>query len=98
MQVSPAVDTTSVTARFRTRGQWIISGTASPFAAGQTVTIHAGSTLAGPVLGTAVVSTADGTWSWRKTVPAQNTAPSSTISVESTLGFTRLAIPVNVTR
>ena len=97
VQVSPAVDTTSVTARFRTRGQWIISGTASPFSAGQTITIHSGSTLAGPVLGTAVVSTADGTWSWKRTVPAQNTAPSSTISVESTLGFTRLAIPVNVT-
>ncbi|WP_157598556.1 hypothetical protein [Phycicoccus sp. Root101] len=97
VQVTPVLDTTSVTTRFRTRGQWIITGTASPFAAGQTITIHAGPTLASPVLGTAVVSTADGTWSFKRDVPAQNTAPTPTVSVESTLGFTRLAIPVSVT-
>jgi hypothetical protein len=43
------------------------------------------------------VSTADGTWSWKKDVAARATAPNSTVSIESSLGFTRLAIPVAVT-
>ena len=73
-------------------------GTATLLSPANTVTVHNGPTLSGPVIGSpAAVNAVDGTWKVR--VKPSVVAPDATrtISIESKLGGVRLAIPVNVT-
>jgi hypothetical protein len=92
-----AADTiTIVRAQFRTRGDWRITGSNSIFGPGNTVTIHLGPTLAGPVLGTITV---DNLGTWDFVLKGVSTRPDSTntISLESTKGGQRLAVPLQIT-
>ena len=92
-----AADTiTIVRAQFRTRGDWRITGTNSIFGPGNTVTIHLGPTLAGPVLGTIAV---DNLGNWDFVLKGVSIRPdsSNTISLESTKGGQRLAVPLQIT-
>jgi hypothetical protein len=92
VQVSAVNDRLSaVTAQFRTTtAQWRVNGSAlAP--APNVVTIHLGSTLAGPVLGTAAVD-ALGLWSFRST----GGRSAATVSIESSAGAQLLAVPVTV--
>ena len=92
-----AADTiTLVRAQFRTRGDWRITGTNSIFGPGNTVTIHLGPTLAGPVLGTIPV---DNLGAWDFVLKGVSTRPdaTNTISLESTKGGQRLAVPLQIT-
>jgi hypothetical protein len=94
--VRPQVETLAVTeTRYRTRGEWRVSGT-SDLKAGQRVAIVLGSkfnaaglpTLAsarGPVLGYATVDTL-GAWTYRGTGPDPRTSATTTVTVVSTLG------------
>jgi hypothetical protein len=83
-------------AEFRTTtSQWRVDGTST--AIGATVTIHVGSTLGGPVLGTSVVAVG-GAWTLRLTNSAIQPDASRTVSIESSGGGSRLAIPVTVRR
>jgi Bacterial Ig domain len=90
-------DTITVTqAQFRTRGDWRIRGTSSIAGPGNTITIHNGPTLAGPVIGTIAV---DATGAWDFSLKGTNIRPdaTNTISVESTKGGQRLAVPLQIT-
>jgi hypothetical protein len=90
-------DTIAVTqAQFRTRGDWRIRGTSSIPGPGNTITIHNGPTLAGPVIGTIAV---DATGAWDFSLKGTNIRPdaTNTISVESTKGGQRLAVPLQIT-
>ena len=92
-----AADTLNIVrAQFRTRGDWRVTGTASIPGPGNTITIHIGSTLAGPVLGTVPV---DATGAWDFVLKGTSIRPDSTntVSVESTKGGRRLAIPLQIT-
>jgi hypothetical protein len=92
-----APDTLTVTqAQFRTRGDWRIRGTSTIPGPGNTITIHNGPTLAGPVIGTIAV---DAAGAWDFSLKGTNIVPdaSRTISIESTKGGQRLAVPVTVT-
>ena len=92
-----AADTINlVRAQFRTRGDWRITGTNSIFGPGNTVTIHIGPTLAGPVLGTIAV---DNLGNWDFVLKGVSIRPDSTntISLESTKGGQRLAFPLQIT-
>jgi hypothetical protein len=72
-------------AQFRQPNEWRVDGT-STFE-GATITIHSGSTLAGPVIGTTTVPPG-GVWTFRSTTTG---VPSNTrVSVESTGGAVRL--------
>ena len=91
--VTPQPETLVVTsAAFRSgKNEWRIDGTSS-IPAGQRITVHLGSELTGPVIGTALV---DATGAFRlrlSNVPAPARPPanvtSTRISVESTLGGT----------
>lgn len=83
-------------AEFRTTtSQWRVDGTST--AIGATVTIHVGSTLGGPVLGTSVVAVG-GAWILRLTNSAIQPDASRTVSIESSGGGSRLAIPVTMRR
>ena len=86
----------TVRAQFRTRGDWRVTGTATIPGPGNIITLHIGPTLAGPVLGTVAVDTAGG---WDFVLKGSNIRPDSTntVSVESTKGGRRLAIPLQIT-
>jgi hypothetical protein len=82
--VRPAETLTISLAQFRQPSEWRVAGTST--VNGATITIHAGSTLGGPVIGTTTV--VNGVWTFRSSttgVPANNR-----ISVESTGGAVRL--------
>jgi len=88
---------TIIQAQFRTgKRDWRIRGTDTIAGPGNTITIHIGPTLAGPILGTIAVDVA-GAWDFR--ISGSNIAPDATrtISVESSKGGVRLAIPVSIT-
>jgi hypothetical protein len=76
----------------RSKGQYEVVGTATQ-TANNTITIHQGSTLAGAVIGKATVD-ALGAWTFKGSGPAPGTP--ATISIESSRGGQRLAIPVDV--
>jgi hypothetical protein len=77
-------------ALFRSPTEWSVSGTTSVVDA--TITIHSGSTLAGPVIGTATA--VGGLWTFRDVASA---IPSSTtISVESSGGAALLGQTVTI--
>jgi hypothetical protein len=79
---------------FRTdKAEWRVEGTAT-VATANVVKIHLGSDLTGPLLGQASVD-ALGEWSLRLSNGPQPPA-SRTISIESTRGGVRLAVPVVV--
>lgn len=87
---------TIITATFRTRGDWRVRGTDSIPGPGNTITIHNGPTLDAPVLGTIAVDVAG---AWDFSLKSSRIVPSAgnTISVESTKGGKRLAIPLQIT-
>jgi hypothetical protein len=91
-------DTITITkAQFRTgKGEWNITGTTSVPGPGNTVTIHIGPTLSGPVL--AVVD-ADVTGAFKFVPKTSNIRPdaTNTVSFESTKGGKRLAVALAVT-
>jgi len=90
-----AADTlNTVRAQFRTRGDWRVTGTATIPGPENTITLHIGPTLAGPVLGTVAV---DATGGWDFVLKGSSIRPDSTntLSVESTRGGRGLAIPAN---
>jgi hypothetical protein len=95
VQISPipdVLDTTRVEFRQGNR-EWRVEGTAT-VVTGNTVKVHLGSDLTGPVLGQASVD-ALGVWSVRLSNGPQPTVD-RTISLESTRGGVKLAIPVVV--
>jgi hypothetical protein len=96
VNVVAADSITIVRAQFRTRGDWRITGTNSIFGPGNMVTIHLGPTLAGPVLGTIAV---DNLGNWDFVLKSVSIRPdsSNTISLESTKGGQRLAVPLQIT-
>lgn len=82
------------TAEFRTsKGEWRVTGTSS--VVGASVTVVIGATLDGPVLGTAAVDVT-GVWTLRLRNSPLFPDASRTISIKSSGGGTRLAIPVTV--
>lgn len=71
-----AADTlNTVRAQFRTRGDWRVTGTATIPGPGNTITLHIGPTLAGPVLGTVAV---DATGGWDFVLKGSSIRPDST--------------------
>ena len=95
MQISPVadvLDTSQVEFR-QSKAEWRIVGTAT-VVTGNTVKVHLGDDLTGPVLGQASVD-ALGAWSLRLANGPQPPA-SRTISLESTRGGVKLAIPIVV--
>jgi hypothetical protein len=93
--VSPQPETISnVTARYRTgKPEWRIDGTSS-LVAGQRVTVVLGSTLTGPVIGTATVD-ASGAFSLRPATP--NPGAVRTVSIVSATGGRLLGVTLTVT-
>jgi hypothetical protein len=87
---------TIILAQFRTRGDWRIRGTSTIPGPGNTITIHNGPTLGGPVIGTIAV---DATGAWDFSLKGTNVVPDAThtLSIESTKGGQRLAIPITIT-
>jgi hypothetical protein len=83
----------SVAAFLTSSAAWHVSGTST--VPGATITVHNGPTLAGPVIGTAVV---DATGGWAFIEAPSATAPdgSGSISIESTGGATRSPVPLTV--
>lgn len=84
-------------AQFRTvtpnvSGDWLIDGTGTP---GAVVTIHVGVTNAGPAVGTITIA-ADGRWRFSAAGSPVLPDPTSTISVQTSTGATRLAFPLVV--
>jgi K319-like protein len=95
VQISPVadvLDTSQVEFR-QSKAEWRIVGTAT-VVTGNTVKVHLGDDLTGPVLGQASVD-ALGAWSLRLASGPQPPA-SRTISLESTRGGVKLAIPIVV--
>jgi hypothetical protein len=93
--VRPQAETISqVTARYRTRGEYRISGVSS-LAAGQRVMVVLGSTLTGRTIGAAATVDAAGAFSVRATAPAPGTV--RTVSVVSSTGGRLLGAPLTVT-
>jgi hypothetical protein len=95
VQISPVadvLDTSQVEFR-QSKAEWRIQGTAT-VTTGNTVKVHLGDDLTGPVLGQASVD-ALGAWSLRLANGPQPTA-SRTISLESARGGVKLAIPIVV--
>jgi K319-like protein len=98
VQISPQADVLAAPTQveFRTsKGEWRIQGTAA-VTTGNKVIVHLGNDLTGPILGPSGGSDVDalGGWSLRINGPAPTA--SRTISIESTRGGVRLAIPVVV--
>jgi hypothetical protein len=88
--VRPAETLTITLAQFRTPSEWRVGGTST--VEGATITIHSGSTLDGPVIGTATV--AGGLWTFRSSTTG---VPASTrISVRSSGGAIRLNQAVTI--
>lgn len=75
------------------KGEWRVSATNTVI--GATVTLVVDINLTGPVLGTAMVDATDA-WALRLRNPTVTPDASRTISVKSTGGVIRLAIPVTV--
>lgn len=75
------------------KGEWRVSGTSS--AIGAQITVVIGTNLTGPVLGTATVD-ALGAWALRLRNSTVTLDASRTISIKSTGGAIRLAVPVAV--
>jgi len=95
VQISPIADVLTTTrVEFRTdKSEWRVEGTAT-VTTSNTVKIHLGNDLTGPLLGQASVD-ALGAWSLRLRSGPQPPA-SGTISLESTRGGVLLAVPVVV--
>lgn len=92
--VAAAESLAVTTAEFRTgKGEWRVTGTGS--VVGAAVTVYIGSTLNGTVLGTATVDVT-GAWTLRLRNSPLFPDASRTISVQSSGGATRLAVPVTV--
>jgi hypothetical protein len=71
-----AADTlNTVRAQFRTRGDWRVTGTATIPGPENTITLHIGPTLAGPVLGMVAV---DATGGWDFVLKGSSIRPDST--------------------
>jgi Big-like domain-containing protein len=88
---------TIIQAQFRTsKRDWRIRGTDTIAGPGNTITIHIGPTLAGPVLGTIAVDAAGG-WDFVQKGSSRSPDATNTVSVESTKGGVRLAIPLQIT-
>ena len=68
----------------RTDRSWRVDGTTNVFGPDVTITVYSGSTITGPVIGTAQVSNT-GVWSFKGTSPAGTTTPRS-ISIKSSSG------------
>jgi hypothetical protein len=95
--ISPKPDPLTTTARYRIGTKlWTVTGTATLLSPANSVTVHSGPTLAGPVVGTGPVDPTTGAWTVKVT---NNVAldPSRTVSIESKLGGVLLAVPINVT-
>lgn len=73
--------------------QWRITGAGS--VTGNTITIHLGSTLAGPVVGTATVN-AGGAWAFRDRPAQVPPGTQTTISIESSGGGVVLGFPITI--
>lgn len=82
-----------LTVRYRTRGEWRITGTSS-LAAGQRVTAVLGADLRGQVVATATVDAA-GAFDMRPTTP--NPGTTTTVSIIATTGGQALAVPITIT-
>lgn len=96
--ISPKPDPLTTTARYRTGTKlWTVTGTATLLSPANTVTVHSGPTLAGPVIGSGPVDPAAGTWAVKVSGSSVALDPTRTVSVESKLGGVLLAVPVNVT-
>jgi hypothetical protein len=88
---------TIIQAQFRTgKRDWRIRGTNTIPGPGNTITIHIGPTLAGPVLGTIAVDAAGG-WDFVQRGSSRSPDATNTVSVESSKGGVRLAIPLQIT-
>jgi hypothetical protein len=88
---------TIISAQFRTgKRDWRIRGTDTIPGPGNTITIHIGPTLAGPVLGTIAVDAAGG-WDFVQKGSSRSPDATNTVSVESSKGGVRLAIPLQIT-
>ncbi|MGW4946378.1 PKD domain-containing protein [Actinoplanes sp. NPDC004185] len=83
----------TVAARYRTRGEWRISGT-SDVLAGQAVVAVLGSDLKGVVVGRGTVD-ATGAFDLRPTTPAPGTA--TTVSIITATGGQATAVPITIT-
>jgi hypothetical protein len=90
-----AVDTIAVAdAVFRVaQNEWRIAGAGS--VTGNTITIHLGSTLGGPVVGTATVN-AGGAWRFRERPATVPPGAETTISIESSGGGVVLGFPITI--
>ncbi len=93
--VRPQVETISqVTARYRTRGEYRITGVSS-LRAGQRVMVVLGSTSTGRTIGAATTVDAAGAFTVRATTPVPGTV--RTVSVISSTGGRLLGAPLTVT-
>ncbi|MHB8764295.1 MAG: Ig-like domain-containing protein, partial [Deferrisomatales bacterium] len=97
--VIPAAEALTVTqAEFRTRSlEWRIAGQTNQPLPGTTITIRVGPTLGGTLIGTATAD-ALGVWNFRQAASTVAPDGTNTISIRSTGGGERLAVPVNVRR
>jgi len=84
-------------AQFRTQKRdWRIRCTDTIPGPGNTITIHNGPTLASPILGTIAVDVA-GAWDFVLKGSSVSPGPTNTVSIESTKGGQRLAVPLQIT-
>ena len=95
VQINPQADVLTTTrVELRTdKNEWRVEGTAQ-VTTGNTITVHIGSTLSGPVLGIASPD-ALGVWSVRLS-GGPNADATRTVSIESSRGGVLLAVPINV--
>jgi hypothetical protein len=98
VQISPVadvLDTSQVEFR-QDKSEWRIQGTAT-VTTGNSIKIHLGNDLTGPIINGSAGSPVDalGAWSFRIGNGPQPTA-TRTISIESTRGGVKLAIPIVV--
>lgn len=93
----PGTETISVTGAFyfRSAKRWVISGRSTVPGPGNSMTLHLGPDLTGPVLGTVPVDSAG---NWRFDRSNSPTGPDATnkISIESSNGATLLGVSVNL--
>ena len=94
VQINPQADVLTTTrVEFRTgSGEWRVEGTAQ-VVTGNTITVHIGNSLNGPVLGSASPD-ALGAWSVRLIGPPPDAT--RTVSIESSRGGLLLGVPINV--
>jgi hypothetical protein len=97
VQISTTPDRLTTTLVQYTAGkrEWRVSGTSSLFGPGVTITVHNGSTLDGPVIGTQPVDTA-GVWPLRTTTSPVVPDATRRVSVESSAGGQLLGVAVVV--